>query len=416
MTTFYGLDFGTANTSLAISQNSSTDVLRLFNNNSSIPSTYFFDFEDDSECIGEAAFDKFYFGDRGRFLRSFKSALGTSTIDHEIQIKLNRYSIKQITQNFIGQILRTSETLLDEGIESLVVGRPVQFVDDDPIADAKAQQQLLEVVQGLGVKNVEFQFEPIAAALNYGISVEREELVLVVDIGAGTSDFSVVKFAPRKSMTAQAEVISNCGVHIGGNDFDKAIALKKVMPLFGYQQRFKRREQLELPHHYFVNAATWHKIDHLYDRKVINALKEIQPQISEPILIQRFLDLITGRQLHTVLVEAEAVKKQLSENATAKIDLDFLERDLIVDLPKEDFDNLVEPLCDSIIQSAIQALTIAGLDKTDIDSVYVTGGSMGIQQLFDRVVAEFPDAKLVDGDRATSVARGLAIHAEQIFS
>lgn len=412
---FYGLDFGTANTSLAICQDNTSDVLRLFNQSQSIPSTYFFDFEEDTECIGQAAFDKFYFGDRGRFLRSFKSALGTSTIDHEIQIKLNRYSIKDITQSFIGQILNASEDQNGESIESLVVGRPVQFVDDDPEADAKAQQQLKEIVHGLGVKHVEFQFEPIAAALNYGVSVQQQELVLVVDIGAGTSDFSVVKFNPNHATKGHAEVISNCGVHIGGNDFDKSIALHKAMPLFGYQQRFKRREQLELPNHYFMNAATWHKIDHLYDRKVINALKEIQPQINQPILIQRFLDLITSRQLHKVLVEAESVKKLLSEQSLASIDLDFLERGLVIDIEKQGFDDLVSPLCVSIIESAKEAVQLAGLNKGDIDSVYVTGGSMGIKQLFDMVLAEFPDAKVIDGDRSTSVARGLALYAQQVF-
>ena len=412
---FYGLDFGTANTSLALNQSNSIEVLRLFNQNASIPSTYFFDFEDDSECIGELAFDKFYFGDRGRFLRSFKSALGTSTIDHEIQIKLNRLSIKQITQNFIGEILSKAQQQCGD-IDSLVVGRPVQFVDDDKAADDKAQQQLLEIVTGLGVKHVEFQFEPIAAALNYGITVEQEELVLVVDIGAGTSDFSVVKFNPNANASDNAKVISNCGVHVGGNDFDKAIALNKAMPLFGYQQRFKRREQLELPNHYFMNAATWHKIDHLYDRKVINALKEIQPQISQPILIQRFLDLITTRQLHKVLVEAESVKKTLSDDKSANIDLDFLERDLLITIEKASFDDLIYPLSAKVIASANLAVTEAGIDKSAIDTVYVTGGSMGIQQLFDMVRAEFPDAKIVDGDRSTSVARGLALYAGQVFT
>lgn len=412
---FYGLDFGTANTSLALSQNNNIDVLRLFNQNASIPSTYFFDFEDDSECIGESAFDKFYFGDRGRFLRSFKSALGTSTIDHEIQIKLNRFTIKQITQNFIGEILNKVKEQCGE-IESLVVGRPVQFVDDDKVADDKAQQQLFEIVKGLGVKHVEFQFEPIAAALNYGVSVEQEELVLVVDIGAGTSDFSVVKFNPSGGASDNAQVISNCGVHVGGNDFDKVIALNKAMPLFGYKQRFKRREQLELPNHYFMNAATWHKIDHLYDRKVINALKEIQPQISQPILIQRFLDLITTRQLHKVLVEAESVKKTLSDNDVASIDLDFLERNLFINIEKNDFDDLIQPLCAKVIESANQAIVQAGINKSAIDTVYVTGGSMGIQQLFDMVRSEFIDAKIVDGDRSTSVARGLALYAEQVFA
>ena len=81
-----GLDFGTANSSIALTDGANTDVLALDQGSSSIPSTFFFDFDDDVSYIGEDAYDRYYFGDKGRFLRSFKSALGTSTLDHEIQI------------------------------------------------------------------------------------------------------------------------------------------------------------------------------------------------------------------------------------------------------------------------------------------------------------------------------------------
>ncbi|MFT6046266.1 MAG: putative chaperone protein, partial [Arenicella sp.] len=166
-----GLDFGTANTSVAISSAGQTDVLNLEGQGGSIPSTLFFDFEDGTTVFGEAAFERYYFGDRGRFLRSFKSALGTSTVDHIIRIKLNTYSIKDIIQQYIGEVLSRAETKLDAKIRNLVVGRPVSFVDDNPEADRLAEAALRDVVTKLGVDNIEFQLEPIAAALNYGVTV-----------------------------------------------------------------------------------------------------------------------------------------------------------------------------------------------------------------------------------------------------
>jgi hypothetical chaperone protein len=278
-----GLDFGTANTSVAINSAGQTSVLNLEGQSGSIPSTLFFDFEDDTTVFGEAAFERYYFGDRGRFLRSFKSALGTSTLDHVIRIKLNTYTIKDIIQQYIGEVLSKAENNIGSKINSLVVGRPVSFVDDNPQADRLAQAALKDVVSNLGVEHVEFQLEPIAAALNYGVTISGEEMVLVIDIGAGTSDFSVVKFlskGPAESLESQ--VIANCGVHIGGNDFDKQIALNRVMPFFGYQQRYKRRTELEVANSYFLNASSWHRIDLLYDRKVINDLKELRPQVLQP--------------------------------------------------------------------------------------------------------------------------------------
>jgi len=293
-----------------------------------------------------------------------------------------------------------------------VVGRPVHFVDHDPAADSRAEASLRDIIQSLGVKNVEFQLEPIAAALNYGVGVDSEELVLVIDIGAGTSDFSVVKFAAIKQ--GQAEVISNCGVHIGGNDFDKVIALNQAMPLFGYKQRFKRREQLEVPNHYYQNASSWHKIDLLYDRKVINAMQEISPQVFAPELIDRFLTLLSTRQVHNVLAEVERMKKAYSDQGDSRIDLSFLEQGLEVKIDKQIFHQLIDSMCDDIISNAKQAIKLAGLEDQQIDTVYVTGGSMGIKHLHDKVVSEFGEAKIVEGDRATSVARGLALYAHQI--
>jgi hypothetical chaperone protein len=71
-------------------------------------------------------------------------------------------------------------------------------------------------------------------------------------------------------------------------------------------------------------------------------------------------------------------------------------------------------MCDDIISNANQAIVLAGLQRHQIDTVYVTGGSIGIKHLHDKVVAEFAEAQIVEGDRATSVARGLALYAHQI--
>jgi hypothetical chaperone protein len=407
-----GLDFGTANSSIALTDGANTDVLALDQGSSSIPSTFFFDFDDDVSYIGEDAYDRYYFGDKGRFLRSFKSALGTSTLDHEIQIKRNRYSVKDIIEQYLAIVVSRAERKLQRPIDSIVVGRPVHFVDHDPAADSRAEASLRNIIHNIGIKNVEFQLEPIAAALNYGVTVDSEELVLVIDIGAGTSDFSVVKFAALDR--GQAEVISNCGVHIGGNDFDKVIALNQAMPLFGYKQRFKRREQLEVPNHYYQNASSWHKIDLLYDRKIVTAMQEISPQVFQPELIDRFLRLLSSRQVHNVLAEVERMKKAYSDDNSSTIDLGFLEQGLEINIDKTVFHHLIDSMCDDIISNANQAIVLAGLQRHQIDTVYVTGGSMGIKHLHDKVVTEFAEAQIVEGDRATSVARGLALYAHQI--
>jgi len=415
--TYVGLDFGTANTSVAVNSEGETSVLNLEGISGSIPSTLFFGFEDDYIEFGEAAFERYYFGDRGRFLRSFKSALGTSTIDHTIRIKQNTFSIKDIIQQYIGEVLSRSQIQLDSPIKNLVVGRPVSFVDDNPDADKLAQDALHDVVKQLGVENIEFQLEPIAAALNYGVTVSGEEMVLVIDIGAGTSDFSVVKFLSDGSAeNLDSQVIANCGIHIGGNDFDKQIALQRVMTFFGYQQRYKRRPELEVANSFFFNASSWHQIDLLYDHKVINALNELQPQVIEPETFARFIDLIQSRQPHKVLGAVEKTKRQFASNDAALIELPFVSEGHNIEMTNTEFQVISQTMCDDIIRTANKAVINAGLTKNDIDTVYVTGGSMGITHLHNMVLLEYPNSQLIDGDRSTAVARGLSLDAQLKFA
>lgn len=414
---YFGLDFGTANTSLAMADEHCTSVLGIENGEDSMPSTLFFDFEDGAITIGEAAYENYYLGEPGRFLRSFKSALGTATIDHQIRIKRNTYKVSDIIQRYIGGVLQAAQKISQHQISSLVVGRPVQFVDDNSEADARAEASLRKIVQELGVKNVEFQLEPIAAALNYGVTVSNEETVLVVDIGAGTSDFSVVKFSPQDhSEMVASQVISNRGIHIGGNDFDGVIALDTVMPHFGYRQRFKRRDDLESPKSFYLNASAWHKIDLLYDKKVLDSLKELAPQMVRPELVRRLIEIISTRQAHKVLGAVESIKKNISDNHSSVICLPFLRDRLEIEITRSQFEDQINGMCADIIATANLAISDAGLSKNDIDTVYVTGGTMGLAHLQRKVTFEYPTSKIVEGDKTTAVARGLALDSRRRFA
>ncbi|RBP51190.1 Hsp70 family protein [Arenicella xantha] len=411
-----GLDFGTANTSVSVLDGEELAVLPLERQSVSLPSTLFFDFEDGSTQIGQAAFDRYYFGDQGRFLRSFKSALGTRTIDHTIRIKHDTYQIRDIIRHYIGEVLSRAQAQLGTTIDSLVVGRPVNFIDDNPLADQQAEDTLRQIVSDLGVSNIEFQLEPIAAALNYGVTIVGEEVVLVIDIGAGTSDFSVVKFQAKGSAdSVKSEVIANCGIHIGGNDFDKVIALERVMPLFGYRQRFKRRPELEAPRSYFLNASSWHQIDLLYDRKVLATLAELEPQMEQPDTFARFSQLIRSRQPHKVLTSVEQAKRKLGADDATQVEMPFVEDSVSLPLSVSQLNTHINELCIQIIATANQAIENAGLKKPDIDTVYLTGGSMGIRHLSQMVASEFEHSKIVEGDRSTAVARGLALDAKVKF-
>ncbi len=92
-------------------------------------------------------------------------------------------------------------------------------------------------------KEIEFQYEPVAAGFEYEASLTQETRVLVVDIGGGTTDCSMLLMGPEHitKTTRHEQLLAHSGIRIGGNDFDIRIALKGIMPSFRDEQFIKNR-------------------------------------------------------------------------------------------------------------------------------------------------------------------------------
>ena len=168
-------------------------------------------------------------------MRSLKSVLGTSLIDETTQLGRERRKFRDVIAYYLGAVKRRAEQATGLEFRNVVHGRPVHFVDNSPDADRKAEETLRDIIGGLGFDNITFQFEPIAAALDYERQIAKEEIALIADIGGGTSDFSIVRLSPERHRKTDRhdDILGNDGVRIGGTDFDQRISLGLVMPLFG---------------------------------------------------------------------------------------------------------------------------------------------------------------------------------------
>ena len=161
-----------------------------------MPTAVFYSADDGSRRFGRAAIAPYVDGYEGRLMRSIKSILGSDLMGEQPNSQAACRSATSIVIAYLRHIKQLAEKHWQWPIDRAVIGRPVFFVDDDPRRDAKAQQTLLEAAHAAGITHVEFQFEPIAAALDYESRLrasDGERLVLVADIGGGTSDFSVVR-------------------------------------------------------------------------------------------------------------------------------------------------------------------------------------------------------------------------------
>ncbi len=410
-----GIDFGTSNSTVGWLRPGAETLIALEDDKITLPSVVFFNMEERRPVYGRLALHEYLEGYEGRLMRSLKSLLGSKLIKHDTSVLGTAMPFKDLLGLFIGELKKRAETAAGQSFEQVVLGRPVHFVDDDAAADQEAEDTLAEVARKIGFKDVSFQFEPIAAAFDYESTLEREELVLIVDIGGGTSDFSLVRLSPQRSLVddRQSDILATGGVHIGGTDFDKQLSLQGVMPLFGYGSRMKSGAYMPTSTH--MNLATWHTINSVYSQKSQLALGSMRYDIEDTLGIDRLFKLIDQRAGHWLAMEVEETKIQLTQAANRIVPMDRIEAGLNADLTRELFESSIDSLLERVRESVTSLLNDADVGVTDVDTVFFTGGSSGIPALRNSVAAMLPKARHVEGNIFGSIGSGLAIEAKKRY-
>ena len=380
-----------------------------------LPSVVFFNAEDDRTRFGRAGLNDYLAGYEGRLMRSLKSLLGSSLIDGSTEVNGRALKFRELLQQFIAELRRRATQENGADLEHVVLGRPVFFVDDDPLADKQAESTLAEIARAVGFRDISFQYEPIAAAFHYETTIQDEQLVLVADIGGGTSDFSVIRLSPQRAqhIDRQADLLANGGVHVGGTDFDRLLSLDSVMPLLGYRSRLK--SSLEMPSNIFFNLATWHTINSAYTRQVYAEQRELALEAQEPDKVARLLTLIDKRAGHWLANEVEQGKIALSDQECATLRLDYLEAGLAQGITRRDFDAATASLVGKVETTVQALLRDAGIAADAIDTVLFTGGSSGIPRLREQIAALLPQARAVECDPFGSIGAGLAVEAARRY-
>ena len=223
MTISCGVDFGTTNTAAALSAGGGKPVLvKLEDDTVTIPSALFLS-ADKKIYFGRQAMRMYMDGESGRCMHSLKRVLGTDLMASGTYFNNQRVSFTDLLSYFLKNVKNKIDLEAGTEVDHIVLGRPVHFRDDDPRGDARAQDELRQIAQKVGFKNIEFQYEPIAAAFAHEAGVAKESLACVVDIGGGTSDFSIIRIGrPLMSKIDRTDdILASTGIRIGGNDFDK---------------------------------------------------------------------------------------------------------------------------------------------------------------------------------------------------
>jgi len=410
-----GVDFGTSNSTVGWTAPGRPRLLALEDGKVTLPSVVFFNAEEDATYYGRAALANYLAGYEGRLMRSLKSLLGTSLMDGQTEVQGRALPFRDLLSYFIGELKRRAEREAGRAFDCAVFGRPVHFVDGDEEADRLAEQTLGDIARKVGFAEVAFQFEPIAAAFDYESQIDREELVLIADIGGGTSDFSLVRLSPERArrLDRRDDILANGGVHIGGTDFDKYLSLRCVMPLLGLGTRLK--SQAEVPSSYYFNLATWHTINLAYTQKTWRELKEVYRDACERDKLDRLMNLIDERAGHWLALKVEEGKIALSDADDVDLDLDRLTPAEVLRLRRAGFDAAIAHLVDDVERTVAGLLERAGIGAQQVDTVFFTGGSSGVRALREKIAAQVPGARRVEGDLFGSIGAGLALDAVRKF-
>lgn len=411
-----GVDFGTSNSSVAISEAGTVSLVPVEGQEFTIPSALFYQRKVNAPFFGRQAVDLFFARKEGRFMRSLKRVLGTSLMDHGTSVNGKPMKFDAIIASFLKNLKDKADAFAGEELQHVVMGRPVHFIDDDRQGDSRAQQELKNIAQRVGFKHIEFQFEPIAAAFAHEVHVKKEQLAIVADLGGGTSDFTVIRLSHEyiKKSDRTSDILANTGVRVGGNDFDKDLSLAAIMPEIGYKTTYGDKH-LEVPIKPYHDLAEWSKVNLLYTVKIHAQIQQIFYEAHDKIRYQRLLRVMEQETGHALLAATEETKIALTSIDQYAAPLDFIENGLRVAIQRSAFDEAIEEHVQKILRSARQCLQAAHIKASDIDLVILTGGSTEVPAVQAEFKKLFPTAAVADENKLSSVGLGLAYDSQYKF-
>lgn len=413
MTGYCGIDFGTSNSTVSLAGEGAARLIALEEGALTLPSAVFWP-NDGPLSFGRAAIATYVEGDEGRLMRGLKSTLGLSLIDERTAVGGRAVTFREVLTRFFKH-LRSRLDAEMPGVTKVILGRPVHFVDGDSAADAAAEAALGAIAKTCGFAEVGFQFEPIAAALRYEETVQAEEIVLIVDIGGGTSDVSLVRVSPTRAKAADraADVLGNGGIRLGGTDFDRSLSLAEVMPHLGHGSTLSQGKTL-LPNHYFLDLATWHRINSLYAPRKLVEIKGLMADADRPDLVGRLVQVTETRAGHALAMEVEAAKITLSSAEAARLMLKPICGGPNPMALRSRFEDVLAPGLARI--AALIAEVLAQAETTQVGTVFLTGGSSDLPALRALVTHLLPGVAISTGDMLGSVGAGLALEARRRFA
>ena len=406
------IDFGTSNSAAALPYPGGVYRIPIERGAETLPTAVFFPAGGGAMRIGAAAADALIGGDDGRYMRALKSVLGLPLMHEARLIGGRRRTISQIITAFLTELRSRAEAATGQPLRRALSGRPVHFHTADPAKDAQAEADLRACYLAAGFDEVRFMAEPEAAALASAGAGDEGGLGLIVDIGGGTSDFTVFR-----RQGGRPQIVASHGIRLGGTDFDQAVSLSHAMPLLGLGSELRREMGaglLPVPRAPFVDLATWAKIPFLYTPETRRLAAELARMAVEPEKLRRFQRAVVDELGHPLAFAVERGKIAANRpEGAGRIAMGAIEAGLSVPVTPDTLDAALALHRAELRQAAAETLALAGVGAEAIGHVILVGGSSLMRFVGAEMQALCPQAALRTAEAFTAVVDGLAIAARE---
>jgi hypothetical chaperone protein len=357
---------------------------------------------------------------KGRLIQSLKSYLSDRTLTGTAVFG-RHYTLQDLVSRILADLRRHAERQFRTPVGYAMVGRPVRFVgaetdEDETFALSRLRQAFAEA----GFDRVEFELEPVAAAYAYESTLDHDELILIGDFGGGTSDFSLLHVGPgvRKRGRTPQDLLGNSGVGLAGDAFDARIVRKLVSPALGSESFARSLNKLlpAAPAWIYANLERWHYLSFLRTANVMEILKTARLRALEPEKIEALITLIDedlGYHLHQAV---QRVKFELSHAEVAGFHFRDGSMDISITVTRDAFESWIAEELRSIEHCVDSLLKTSGITRRQVDRVFLTGGSSlvpAVRRIFE---ARFGEQRIRTGNEFISVARGLALRAQEVLA
>jgi hypothetical chaperone protein len=410
------IDFGTTNSVVGINNNGKIEMIALGKDSIETKTVLFYSFEEKQFYVGDEALEELKLETLGRYLVALKSFLGGAE-KIETTLGTTTYSLEELISIILRRFKKTLDSKVGESIEKVVIGRPVHFNDEDELLDQEAQNRLERAVLQAGFKEVIFQYEPIAAALAYEATIQKEELILVADIGGGTTDYSVIRVGGDKNkLDRKEDILATHGTYVGGNSFDTEIIKNFVVSHLGKGSLYKNMgKEMEIGPALYGDFSEWHRFVKMYDIKVLNSIEKLIFMAYDKERISRLLELIKEGLYFSFSEKIIEAKVELSFNEKTDIDMNIFYKPFTEEITREAFNAVIEHHTQKIKTTLDETMEMANISYEQIDKVFLTGGSTLVPAVKDIYVEVFSEEKIVHTDVLSSVGYGLAIYSGQVW-